>query len=339
MATPDAENLRKAVCSAVEEHMNCIQKSLEYLPSLTTEDITDRKMLRSRIDEQSNLICILKQRADKTLLRCQALQKINTELEDQATHCRKELESERKRAETLAQRFFDLSDNNEAIIAFMEEHKNHNAQLKEENKQLRSENDSLFSQKLHNQEVHIQKLTEEMKLLTEKYTNKENEYWKKLDTYKTKHQEQETHYKAKEASQLNQLSDFKLKLQEAKEQYALLEISMRESITSISKDKDRLLELSMERGKEIQEKQQQIQQLESKLKEERKARIRAEDRFEQEAQTVNANLRVKSLQSALDEATIKFQKLQKDFNAFKEHSANLLTQERELNKRLRHMKL
>lgn len=134
-------------------------------------------MLRSRIDEQSSLICILKQRADKTLLQCQALQKINTELEDQATHCRKELESERKKAETLVHRFSDLSANNEAIIAFMEEYKNQNAQLKEENKQLRLENDSLFSQKLHNQEVHVQKLTQEMKLLTEECTNKENEHW------------------------------------------------------------------------------------------------------------------------------------------------------------------
>ena len=93
-------------------------------------------------------------------------------------------------------------------------------------------------------------------------------------------------------------------------------------------------------------------------------------RFEQEAEAVNADLKVKSLQSALDESTLKFRMFKKvcgnlqywkvkltmacrwlrtcstylllslflqDFEAFKEHSTKLLTQERELNKTLFHM--
>lgn len=52
------------------KHMDSIQKSLE---KLSVEDTAE--MLRSRINEQSSLICILKQRANEQLLRCQALQK------------------------------------------------------------------------------------------------------------------------------------------------------------------------------------------------------------------------------------------------------------------------
>lgn len=80
-------------------------------------------------------------------------------------------------------------------------------------------------------------------------------------------------------------------------------------------------------------------------------------------------MKVKSLQSALDESTTKYAKFEKvswnlqywkgslrgpyraentlnifasviilqDFEAFKEHSTNLLVQEKELNKKLRHM--
>lgn len=156
--------------------MDSIQKSLEKLWSLPTGDETETGMLRSRIDEQSSLICILKQRADELLLRCQALQKINTELEDQVTGCQKELDGEIKKAEMIERRFMDLAANNQAIIAFMDEYKNLNVQLKLENKQLQSENETLFSQKLQDKEVVVQKLMQEVKLLTEKYTNKENEY-------------------------------------------------------------------------------------------------------------------------------------------------------------------
>ena len=51
----------------------------------------------------------------------------------------------------------DLAANNQAIIAFMDEYKSQNAQLKLENKQLQSENESLFSQKLQDKEVVVQK--------------------------------------------------------------------------------------------------------------------------------------------------------------------------------------
>lgn len=140
------------------------------------EDTTETGMLRSRIDEQSSLICMLKQRADELLLRYQALQNINTEVEGRVTDCQNELDRERKKAELLEKRFMDLAANNQAIIAFMDEHKNQNAQLKLENKQLQSENETLFSQKLQDKEVIVQKLMQEIKQLTKKYTNKENEY-------------------------------------------------------------------------------------------------------------------------------------------------------------------
>ncbi|XP_070771443.1 coiled-coil domain-containing protein 89 [Enoplosus armatus] len=352
MATPqrNTDNVMK-VEGNMTEHMNSIQKALEKLHSLSLEDTTDTGMLRSRIDEQSSLICILKKRADELLLRHQALQKINTELEGRVTDCQKELDGERKKAELLEKRFMDLAANNQAIIGFMDEHKKQNAQLKLENKQLKLENDMLFSKKLQDKEAFVQKLMQEIKQLTEKHTNKESEYREKLAGCQSKLLEQATQHQVKEASLLDQLhdaqqqqrdavemcKDLKLKLQKAEEQHALKEINMRQSITSLTKEKDTLLHLSMERGKVIQEKQEEIQQLETKWKEEKKARAKAEDRFEKEAEAVNADVKVKSLQSALDESTTKYGNFKKDFEAFKEHITNLLIQERELNKKLRHL--
>ncbi|TKS67242.1 Coiled-coil domain-containing protein 89 [Collichthys lucidus] len=356
MATPqrNTDNFFK-VEGNMTEHVDCIQKALEKLQSLSAEDKTET--LRSRIDEQSSLICILKQRADELLLRCQ-------EKEGRVTDYQKELDDERRKRELLKKRFMDLVANYEAMTAFMDEHKNQNIQLKLENKQLQSENETLFSQKLQDKEVLVQKLLKEIKELTEKYTNKENDYREKLSACETKLKKQATEHRGKEASLLDQLhdaqqqhreavemcKDLKLKLQKAEEEQALKEVNMRESIKCLTKEKDKLLHLSMERGKVIQmnyhfmyaqistqEKQEEIQQMESKWKKEKKARVEAQERFEREAEAVNADLKVKNMQSALDESTMKYAQFKKDFEAYKAHSTDLLTQERELNKTLRHM--
>ncbi|XP_068428847.1 coiled-coil domain-containing protein 89 [Clinocottus analis] len=351
MATPqrNTENFTE-VEGSMTEH-DSIQKSLEIFQSLSTEDATKTGMLRSRIDEQSSLICMLKQRADEVLLRCQALQMLNADLEGRETDCKKELDVERKKSELLERRFMDLAGNNQGIIAFMDDYKQQNAQLKLANKQLRKENETLFSQKLHDKEMFVQKLKQDIKQLTEKNTNKENEYRAKLSECQSELLKQTTQHQAKDAVLLDQLqdaqqqqrdavemyNDLKMKLQKTEEEHALKKMRSRESITSLTKEKDTLLYLSMERGKVIQEKQEEIQQLEKKWKEEKKSRTKAEDRFEQEAEAVNADLKVKFIQSALDKSVSKYEKLKEDFKAFQDHSTNLLLRERELNKKLRHM--
>uniref|UniRef100_A0A3Q3B9D7 Zgc:172182 n=1 Tax=Kryptolebias marmoratus TaxID=37003 RepID=A0A3Q3B9D7_KRYMA len=333
------------------QHAEGIQKSDENPPGLAVEDFAETRMLWSRIDEQSSLICALKDRADEMLLRYQALQKINSDLEDQAAHRQEELDREREKAETLEERYADLAANNQAIISFMEEHKEQNAQLKLENKRLQLENDSQFSPKLQEKEESVQKLIQEVKLLKEKLTLKDNEYREKLAECESKLREQAAQHQAKEEQLLSLLleaqqqhikavetyEDFKLKLKETKDQRALKEISMTESLANLTKEKDKMLIISMEREKVIQEQQEEIQQLETKWKEEKKARIKAQNRFALEADAVNADIRVKSLQATLDESITTIQELNKDFDAFKDHSASLLTQERDLNKKLRHM--
>uniref|UniRef100_A0A672J3P9 Zgc:172182 n=1 Tax=Salarias fasciatus TaxID=181472 RepID=A0A672J3P9_SALFA len=320
------------------QHMDGVQKLPEKLTA--ADDATERKMLRSRIDEQSSLICMLKQRSDETLLRSQALQKINTELEARATHCQRELDGKRKKTETLERRFRDLAASNQSIIAFMEEHKKQNAQFRLENQQLKLENDSLFSQKLQDKEELVQKLRHDIKLLTEEYASKEVQYWyifilskQPCSIHKTKEaslldQLQDAHQKHTNAVAL--CKDLRKTLQETKEQHGAKELSMTESLDNLTKEKDKLLHLSMERGKVIQDKQEEIEQLEAKWKEEKKARVKAQDRFENEADAVNKDAKVNSLQSALDESMKKIENLNK-------HSNLLLTQERELNKKLRHL--
>ncbi|XP_068184499.1 coiled-coil domain-containing protein 89 [Antennarius striatus] len=341
--------------------MESIQDSVGSLQRLSVEEPT--KMLRSRIEEQSSLIYSLKHKVDEQFLRCQVLQKANAELEEQVTACLKELDGQRKKAELLEKTLVDLADGRRSLS---EEYSDQNVQLKMENRHLQTENETLLSQKLQDKEF-IQKLMDEIKLLTEKCTNKEKEYHnffedhayylyiyyiyvclrEKAAAFKSELLENVSELQAKETSLLDQLQhsreqqkdadetckNLKLKLQKTEREIDLKEIS----ITSITKQKDKLFDVCMEKEALIQEKEEEIQQMERDLKEERKSRVEAQDRFQQEAEAVNANVKVNSLKSALDESIIKCANLEKEFKAFREHSAKLLRQERELNEKLRHM--
>lgn len=59
-----------------------MQTNLVKLKALTEDDKAENAKLRSRIDEQCQLIMILKQRADEGTIRTQTLEKINKELMD-----------------------------------------------------------------------------------------------------------------------------------------------------------------------------------------------------------------------------------------------------------------
>ncbi|XP_043987382.1 coiled-coil domain-containing protein 89 [Gambusia affinis] len=331
------------------ENVDGIQPSNTNPENSDSEDRSE--MLWSRIDEQSTLIYTLKKRADETLLRYQALQQINSDLEDQLALCQKNLEDERKRADMLKNRFTDLAANNQGIINFMEEHKNQNVELKMENKRLQMENDSLFSQKLHDKEMLVKKLLQENKMLRDKSTANELEFSQKIAESESNLREQAVQHKVTEMSLLEQLldaqnhqknaeescKDLKLKLSKAQEEHALEKTSLKETIAHLNSERKKLLDISIERGKSIQEKQEKIYELETKWRNEEKAKIEAQERFTSEAKAVDIDARVKSLQSALEKSMSDLQKLNKDFDAFKEHSNNLLTQEKDLNQKLRHI--
>ncbi|XP_055005412.1 coiled-coil domain-containing protein 89 [Boleophthalmus pectinirostris] len=329
------------------EKIESLYLALEKLEMSSDADSTDTEVLRSRIDEQSALINILKHRSDELLLRCQALQKINSDLEDKVTYHHEELEKERKRYEILTERFMILAAQTDAIIVFKDEYKSENEELREKNQELRSENESLFSRKLQDKETTVQNLTLELNQLKDKYAQNEHDYRELQDSrpnFSSKHCD----YEKKEASLTEKLKtleemqrntaamcdDLKKQLKSTKEEFMSNETNMTETIAALRKEKDKFLQVSLERGKVVQKKQEELEQLEIKVREEKQLRTKAEERFKRESQLVNADARVKSLQSARDENTTKYEKLKKDFEAFKEHSTNLLTYERELNKKL-----
>ncbi|XP_048096022.1 coiled-coil domain-containing protein 89 [Alosa alosa] len=341
----------KIMITDTKQDMDDVYKALEKLRSLSQEDRAETGMLRSRIDEQSNLICILKQRADEMLLRCQALDKINAELETLRGAVQAELDNEKKRSSLLEQRFMHLAANHQELIKFKDEYKRQNAVLTEENKRLREENETLFCKELQEKELIILSLTKELKDLAQQHMRLEAEYQEKTAVFQGKLKELMNQHQTKEAVLQHELQDTQDQLKNAVDMCAELdlrlklsqdsnnlhEVKVQKKIEALTKEKEELLDLSMQRGNIIQNRQVEILELEKKCLQAENARIAAEDRFATEVSSVNANLKVKELQLALGAAEKAYGDIKKDFEAYKKHSFDLLAKERELNAKLRHV--
>ncbi|XP_069509648.1 coiled-coil domain-containing protein 89 [Ambystoma mexicanum] len=324
-----------------------MKDTLKKLQNLTMDDKTENAMLRSRIDEQSQLICALKRRADETLLRCQALEAINTELEAAQEDVAVQLRRESRRADLLERRFADLASNHQQMIQFKDEYKAQNEELRQECAQLRRENEDLFIEPLRVRDEKIQQLSEEVKRLAEELTSVRKESANKMAALQAREDDRLQKQRQHESSHALELQALHVELQQAEkdrqhadarckslaEEHSVVEHQLEALVT----EKQELLHLSMQRGKVIQDKQRYLAQLEERLRMAEQGRRTADERYQLGVAEVDANLKVQALRRQLVEAEEKQDSLQKEFEGFKRHSADLLGKERELNAKLRHL--
>lgn len=325
-------------------------KSLEQLQGLSGGEKGEKAMLHARLREQSQLICVLKKRSDEHLLRCQALEQLNTELEQLRMSDSLRLESQTRRVQQLEKRFMDLASNHEDMIHFKDEHKRQNMQLRDENRRLRQENQTLFCQALKDKEVELIEITSQFKELSKEMETLKETYEQDCHSAQVREKElleaqrqQATAHTEEVRSLRKQLEVLKEKYHRTADQLEQTEKRLREvdgglqvKLEKLTKEKEELLNLAMERGKLLQEKQCEILQLEKKAEDLEKAKLAAEQRFETEAAVVDSGLRVRDLQRRLDGAEKAYSELRMHFEAYKKHSTDLLTKEKELNTKLRH---
>ncbi|NWY01974.1 CCD89 protein, partial [Nothoprocta ornata] len=310
----------------------------------------EKAVLRSRIEEQYRLICILKRRADDAHKRCRDLEQLNTKLEELRTEDAAKLKAQTQRIQCLEQRFMHLADNHEKMIRFKDEHKKHNMELLEENKHLRQENETLFSETVREKEAEVLQLTEQVRELSQQLDSLQEKC--AYETRRAQEREKEMlEAQTQQASAYGREADsLKKQLQhlQEKHQQMLAQVEQEGSqqkaqgteleakLERACREKEELLNLALERGKALQEKQQQIQQLAEKLEAAVGARRLAEERRAKEASSGDGDVRVQELQQQLESSKRAYSKLWLQFDAYKKHSQDLLTKERELNVKLRH---
>ncbi|XP_067843426.1 coiled-coil domain-containing protein 89 isoform X2 [Heptranchias perlo] len=337
-----------------KQEIDDVKITLERLRGLSQDDKTENALLRSRIDEQSQLICILKLRADEFLQRCQTLEIINTELEKQCEDFKQQLKGELKQSARLEERFMDLASNHQEIIKFKDEYKRQNAELRQQNEKLQRENENLFCKSLQQKNDQIFKLSDELGKCLKKYKALEQECKHITQNLQTKESEFLEKQTSTEKFYLNEMQSLKVKLKESEERCNVAELKQKEAaemtktrnhketelqhkLHVVTQEKEELLKLSMQRGKIIQDKQKEIQLLEEKLRLTEKAKKDAEERFQYEAAVVNATVKVKELQQRYYKSQQDYTDLEREFEAFKKHNNDLLTKEKELNAKLRHL--
>ncbi|KAK1336187.1 hypothetical protein QTO34_003990 [Cnephaeus nilssonii] len=333
------------------KEMDGLREALANLRGLSEEEKSEKAMLRSRIHEQSQLICILKRRSDEALERCQILELLNTELEEKGVLEAEKLKAKSEHARKLEDRFMTLAANHEEMIRFKDQYKSENAKLREENEKLRLENDNLFSQALKEQEAQVLQLTAGSEVLAKELEALKQRCAQDACRAQAREEEllelqsQQASAHTKEAEQLrSQLQSLKQQHQQAVEQMAKAEQAhsglsqeLQARLQMVTREKEELLQLSMDRGKVLQSKQAEIRQLEEKLEAAEAARRQALERFEQEAVAVDSNLRVRELQRRIDGIQKAYEELRLQSEAFKKHSLDLLSKEKELNAKLRHL--
>ena len=151
-----------------------MQTNLAKLRALSEDDKTENAMLRSRINEQSQLIMILKQRSDEATLSLQTLERINKELEDFRDGAENELDMQLKKYNMLDARFNDLAGNHEEMIKIKDEYKARNIELMKENARLKDDNAKLFSKAIEERDHKIQELDKSVLALRNHCANLEN---------------------------------------------------------------------------------------------------------------------------------------------------------------------
>ena len=133
-------------------------------------------MLRSRIDEQSQLIMILKSRADEAFSRTSTLERINKELTEFRDNAKENLDHEIRKFNLLDRRFNDLASNHEEMIKYKDEYKRVNVELRQENERLKDENARLFSKAIVEKDDKIRLLEGKLASVKDQYASLETKY-------------------------------------------------------------------------------------------------------------------------------------------------------------------
>ncbi|NXM78900.1 CCD89 protein, partial [Serilophus lunatus] len=310
----------------------------------------EKALLLSHLEQQHHLISMLKKKADDTHKRCRALEQLTMELEKLRTEDAMKIQTQNLQIQHLEGRFTDLANNHQKMIQFKNEHRKQHLQLWEENKRLRQEKEALFSQAVREKEAEVLRLAAQARKLSQQLHSLQEKHAYESCRAQEREKELLEAQSQQAGAYTREVDSLKKQLQILREKYqqALVRADQAESqqraegselqakLERAHKEKEQLLNLAMERGKALQDKEWEIQQLGEKLETVEEAMQGAGWCLEKEAAAVDEDLKVQELQGQLESSRQAYNELSLRFNAYRKHSMDLLTKERALNVKLRH---
>jgi len=235
--------------------------------------------MQSRIDEQSELICILKKRADQLLLESKSNERRLKNAEKTNADLVIQLKNEKQRVLMVEERFSELADNHGELIKFKDMHKNSATRLREENDMLRSQNESIITPALIEKDRQIEEWKLKNQHLYEKIEQLE------IENSELHHQvkvlkESETQKSLKLVELSNEIETIlkgKNDLLSKKDKEIIeLEEKWSQDYKKVKNEKDELFMTSLDRGKRLQAREDSISRLQNEIGE-LNSRLRAID--------------------------------------------------------------
>lgn len=294
--------------------------------------------LRSRIEEQGQLICFLKQRADEELLKSRALKAENEQLLTYRDESRETINELQKHSEQIEKRFDDLASNHEEMIKIKDEYKSRCKGLIDENMKLEKENANVTSAKLKEKSQEIVELRDAVNNCRVIIKDLKTENSKVVKQYRDLESSSSEKYTSMERDLKSELSSVQKKyndLLKTKTNQESKLVKESELVCSLKKDKERLAEELISRGRLIQEKQALTDQLTKELDKAKNALNAMKTEFEENAHMVDTNSRVRKLLALKEDLEEQLSTLKFEYKTFKIHSNKVLSQEKDLNQKLR----
>merc|ERR1712189_17939 len=164
--------------------------------------------MKSRIDEQSELICILKKRADQLLRESKSAENRVRLMERTNADLVKQIHAEKERVRMLEDRFNELAGNHQDMIKFKDMHKKTANELRDENDLLREQNATLMGPLIKAKNEEIEKWQNENATLFAKIAKLERDN-QELTEEVTTLKESDTQKSVKIESLLNEIDEIK----------------------------------------------------------------------------------------------------------------------------------
>ncbi len=133
------------------------------------DETSENAMLRDRIDQQSELICILKKQADTSLIKSQTLEQDMRELQAAKEEAECNYHDQVRKYTVLEKRFQTLYHNHEEIIKIKDGYKIVNDELRRENKSLLVRKAEEVAEMVDEKNERIKELENNLKISTDKF--------------------------------------------------------------------------------------------------------------------------------------------------------------------------
>ena len=133
------------------------------------DETSENAMLRDRIDQQSELICILKKQADTSLIKSQTLEQDMRELQVAKEEAECNYHDQVRKYTVLEKRFQTLYHNHEEIIKIKDGYKIVNDELRRENKSLLARKAEEVAEMVDEKNERIKELENNLKISTDRF--------------------------------------------------------------------------------------------------------------------------------------------------------------------------